>query len=275
MVKKKMTYLAAVRMKLTMSIFSLAAAITSLGYVTYAWFQSTKSQNLELLSVSTEEGLTYSLKYLLDNGEEGYPSPSLSSVDENVTVTNYGANFQPVASNFHELGIPFKMPSYRLTYALEVYSAEVGYDQNIVVTLASFTSPGSTVYYDNATDEPIKLATAIDIYTTVIDGSLTNAEKTTLASAFVEADAPSADRFDGSEGPKTLLTSPLLASVGEQSRIFLITLEFSGHPSTFYDYDHEDGGIYYFNLSTSGNSNVYQSLSFTMNNIVISKSPDA
>ena len=269
---KKMSYIAQVRTKLTISVFSLAAALTSLGYVTYAWFISQKSQNLELLQVTTEEGLTYSLKYFLTNGEEGYPSPSFSSTDVNATVTNYGANFQPVASNFHELGIPLKMPSYRLTYALEVYSAEVGYDQNIVVTLASFNAPGSSLYYDNATDAPITLASAIDIYTTVIDGNLSNAEKTTLASAFVEADAPSSDRFDGSQGPKTFASSPLLAGAGEQSRIFLITLEFSSHPSTFYDFHHEESGISYFNLSTSGNSNVYQGLTFTMNSIIISKS---
>ncbi|MFA5762872.1 MAG: hypothetical protein WCR77_05150 [Bacilli bacterium] len=270
---KKMTYIAQVRMKLIMSVFSLAAAITSLGYVTYAWFQAQKSQNLELMSVAIEEGLTYSLKYFLGNGEEGYPSPSLSSVDQNVTVTNYGTNFQPVATNFHEMGIPMKQPSYRLTYALEVYSQEVSYNQNIEITLASFNAPGSSINYDNATDEAITLATAIDIYTTVIDGGLTNAEITTLASAFVEADIPSSDRFDGTEGAKSLASSPLLANSGEQSRIFLITLEFSGHPSTFYDFDHDEGVLSFFNLSTNGNSNVYQDLSFTMNNIVISKSP--
>jgi hypothetical protein len=54
---KKMSYIAQVRTKLTISVFSLAAALTSLGYVTYAWFISQKSQNLELLQVATEEGL--------------------------------------------------------------------------------------------------------------------------------------------------------------------------------------------------------------------------
>jgi hypothetical protein len=68
------------------------------------------------------------------------------------------------------------MPSYRLTYALEVYLAEVGYDQNIVVTLASLMLPARLSI--TIMRPMLRLhCLAIDIYTTVIDGSLSNARR--------------------------------------------------------------------------------------------------
>ena len=269
---KKTSYATKIKIKLGMSLFSLAAALSSLGYVTYAWFVFTRSQNLDVLNVAVEQGLTYSLKYYVGNGEEGYPGPDYSSSDTNATVTNYGSEFLPVSSNFHELLLPIKQPKYRLTYALEVYAQDVSSLQTIDVTLASFDAPPSSFFYDVDTEEAISLASAINIYAIAIDGDVDNAAKSTLAAGFVEASSPSSDKFDGSEGAHSLATSPLVNQEGTQTRIFFITIEFSGDSSTFYDYVSQDGGIVYFDKSPSGNSNVYQGLQFTLNSIVISKS---
>lgn len=258
-----------------MSIISLAVATTAFGYVTYSWFRFQKSQDLNVMSVSVEKGLTYSLKYFVENDEEGYPSPSFSPTDVDVTVSNYGTQFQYVSPGFHETINPLKLPYYRLTYALEIYAEAAEVAQTIDVVLTSFDAPASPYYYDVDSEEAISLASAIDIYTTVIDGDLSDAEKTSLASAFVASATPGSDYFDGAEGSETIATSALEPNAVDQTRIVLFTIEFSGHPSTFYTFDHESDGLSYFDKSTSGNSNVYQGLHFTINNIMIAKSTNA
>ena len=269
---KKMSYLTIIRLKLAMSLVSLSAALTSLCYVTYAWFQYTRSQNIDFLSVQVEKGLSYSMKYFAANGEEGYPAPDFSSEDENVIVSNYGTQFLPVSSNFHEAAIAIKQPKYRVTFALEIYAEDISNQQTVDVSLASFSAPASPSFYDVDTQEAISLAPAINIYATVIDGDQSNANKTALASAFVAAETPSQDKFDGSEGSKSLATSTVEPMTGTQTKIFFITIEFSGDPSTFYAYDHQSDGLAYYAKLPSGNSNVYQGLVFAIDRIVISKS---
>jgi len=268
----KMSYLTKIRLKLWTSLISLSAALTSLCYVTYAWFQYNRSQNIDFLSVQIEQGLSYSLKYFALNGDEGYPAPNFASGDVDINVTNYGTQFLPVSSNFHEVAVALKQPKYRVTYAIEVYAQDISVPQTIDVSLASFVAPPSTYFIDATTGEAISLAPAINIYAIAIDGDQSNAAKTTLASTFVQAVAPSADKFDGSGGPKSLASASVISATGTQSRIFLFTIEFSGDPSTFYAYDHQADSLAYYTKSTSGNSNVYQGLSFTIDSIVISKS---
>ena len=268
---KKMNHLTKLRVRMIMSMVSLAAAITSLGYVTYAWFQFSRSQNLDLMAVSVEGELTYSFKYFVHNGEEGYAGPDFSGTDTNTTVTNYGTQFAPVSSNYHEVALPIKQPHYRLTYALEVFMEEVALAQTLEIALTDFSAPPSPYFYNVSTNEAISLAEAINIYTTVIDGNLSSVDKTLAAKNFVEASTPSSDKFDGTEGAKLLASSPLTISSEPQSRIIFLTLEFSGDSSTFYKYNSQDNGIVYFDKLTSGNSNVYQGLQFVINSISIAK----
>lgn len=269
---KKMSYLTKIRFKLVMSLVSLSAALTSLCYVTYAWFQYTRSQSINFLSVQVEKDLSYSMKYFVLNGEEGYPAPDFSNEDENVIVNNYGTQFLPVSSNFHEVAIAIKQPRYRITYAIEIYAEDISYEQTIDVSLASFSAPASPFYYDADTQEAISLAPAINIYAIAIDGDQSNANKTVLASAFVADEAPSEDKFDGSEGSKTLATLLVEPMADIQTKIVFITIEFSGDSSTLYTYDSQSGGLVYYTKSSGGNSNVYQGLAFSIDRIVISKS---
>lgn len=269
---KRMSYLTTIRLKLAMSLVSLSAALTSLCYVTYAWFQYTRSQDIDFLSVQVEKGLSYSMKYFTLNGEDGYPAPDFSSEDDNIVVSNYGTQFLPVSSNFHEVAIAIKQPKYRVTFALEIYAEDIPTQQTIDVSLASFSAPASSYFYDSDTQEAISLAPAINIYATAINGDQSNANKTALASAFVTDETPSDDKFDGTEGSKILATSNVEPMAETQTKIFFITIEFSGDPSTLYAYDHQSEGLAYYAKSLSGNSNVYQGLAFAIDRIVISKS---
>lgn len=270
--KKKLEQTKKLRLRLFVSIFALAISITSLAYVTYAWLYFKRAQDLELLKVSVEEGVTYNLKYFVENDEEGYMGPDLLSGGNVVTTTSYEDDFLPVSSNFHELLLPLKHPKYRLTYALELFIEPSELDEEVDVSIISYEAPPSLYFYDIDTDEPISLASAINVYSSVVDGNLTNAQITAGAKTFIEASNPlGGDRFDGSEDIFSIAEVDAPASSTQLKKIVFFTIEFDGDPSTLYEFVSKDNGLVYYQKSTDGNSNVYQGLKFIIKMMEIRK----
>jgi len=261
-----------IRIKLAMTFVSLAVALTSLVYVTYAWFMFNRTATIGGLDVGIEQIVTYQLKYFTPNGDDGYPASDFSSTDVDITVSDYATDFQPVSSDFHQYQLSIKQPAYRITFALELALASTNAARTYEIKINGFTSENAPNYYNIATNELISIAEAINIYSTVIDGDTDNATITANAANFVSAASPSGgDKFNGIDEYATLNTFTFSQSSTPQKRIFLFTIDFSDNPDTYYNFHSYDATNVYFEKSTLGNSNVYQGLVFSLDALLISR----
>lgn len=255
-----------------LTLISLAVALTSLAYVTYSWFIFQRSANISALEVIIEKGISYELKYFVHNETEGYPSSNFSSTDVDVTVSDYENEFLPVASDFHQYTLALRQPAYRLTYALELSLEKAATLKQYEIIVGGFTSEASTLYYNYATNKAIESKEAINIYTTVIDGDLSNSLITSEAASFVSAQNPSGgDKFDGNDEFALLDEVTFGKSANPQKKIFLFTIEFSNDPNSYYNFKHYSQGLMFFEKSPLGNSNVYQNLTFSLDSILIQR----
>ncbi|MCH3976653.1 MAG: hypothetical protein LKE36_03530 [Bacilli bacterium] len=265
---KKINSTSRLKTRLAVTLVALAFSLTSLFYISYAWFQFVRSKQVEVMDVSVPQGIEYSLKYFVGNGENGYPGPDMFSNDTNASVTDYENDFLPVPENYGENYTFLKEPGYRQTFAIEL-SSDLNFPQNINLALSEFTSVASLSRFNNNSQEGIRLAEAINIYIADINGADTNSAITSEANTFVQSqNPPGGDLFDGSDQTHILATSTLGGS-SSQKKIFLLTIEFSDTSDTYYSFDHTDSGIDYYNKSITGNSNVYQNLEFVINKLEI------
>jgi hypothetical protein len=270
---------------------SLSISMTSFLYVTYAWFTNKRVQEARLMEVRTEAGLDYSMRYFDGNyntrdittgTNAGYQSPTaVADPLERLGVTDYETDFDLVTpemiapeSTNNPLLIVDIYPGIQYTFAIEVTSDLVG-PRDISLLLKEYTSPGDPDILDSTTLEPISLSSAIDIYSTSINTyGKSAAQVTSEAHSFVQDLTPT-DLFDYDDEGGTIYL-PLAGDTIHQEEdlvsnkvIFLFTIKFSDSTSSYYQWVSYSGGVNYYQKSINGNSNVYQSKSFVINEFFV------
>lgn len=248
------------RAQMVISLFALAVSLTSLAYVTYSWFIFNRTANVNL-QVSIEKELEYEFKYFDQNGLNGYHPNDLTAIE------NYSTNFLPVSQDFHELVMPITEPGLRRTYALELTLESTTQTREYEVILESFTSTVAPYYYDLVTEENIDLKEAINIYAQSYQTN--NIALTNRDSANTFLATPGSNQFDRDSESSLLSTITYSSSENPQMVIFFFTIEFSGDPSTFYNFHSRIGNNEYYEKATYGNSNVYKNLAFTIDALLI------
>lgn len=257
------------KVKVGALLVSLSFAITSLAYVTYAWFVFNRAVEVKTLDVQVEKGIEFEMKYFIGNGNSGYAGPDYQQNDVNTSLNTYNSDFLPLSANFNELLYPISKPAFRLSYAVEINVPPSPQNRSINFDISGFYSPESLFNFDVLTNKGIKLSSAINVYSTLIDVTSGTSSLDSAAKTFISASNPgSGDRFDGTSSDvslaKTVITSGQAAKY-----IVLFTVEFSDLANTYYSFSHETNGIKYYNLSTTGNSNPYQDLEFHFNSFSI------
>ncbi|MGE4342053.1 MAG: hypothetical protein AB7E23_03025 [Bacilli bacterium] len=259
------------RIRMGMTLLSLAVALTSLAYVTYSWFLFNRQADVAL-SVSVESLVSYELKYFVANGEGGYPASDYDFDDIDVSVTDYSSEFLPIDPDFHQYTKMLDQPAYRLTYALELTLPSAVSQKDYEIMVSGFTSEASDLFYDYATGLPIEIKQAIEIYATVVDGDQSNSMITSAVNSFVTSVTPvGGDLFDGEDEYTHLGDVSYVVNESPSKKIFLFTLEFSNDPSTLYMFREYGEDKMYYDKSPLGNSNVYRALTFSLDSLLIRK----
>ena len=269
-------------------ILSVAALCSS----SFAWYMSLRQVSASISSLALETGINATFKYFSGNmtnikGDTptGYKDPNAVSQGETKkSVTDYEKDFIEVtpSSNIFEMVDIF--PDTRFTYAIEFTS---GFTSDIAFSLADYLPGVATEDKDhqrkvnNVSKDPVCLAEAIDIYVNVVKSDNPNLNLTSESNKVVI----------GAEDSKDTTTIPSLTDVfnfnyaahngkpytleefnvttGITYYIFF-TIEFSNDPDTYYSYVNTSSeNIDYYTKSTSGTSNVYQRLSFVINQLSI------
>ena len=268
-------------------ILSVAALCSS----SVAWYMSLRQVSASISSLALESGINATFKYFSGNmtnikGDTptGYKDPNAVSQGETKkSVTNYATEFIEVtpSSNIFEMVDIF--PDTRFTYAIEFTS---GFTSNIAFSLANYLPGVATEDKDhqrkvnNDSKDPVCLAEAIDIYVNVVKSDSPNLNLTSEANKVViGAEDPADDTIptitdvfefnyaDHNGKPYTL--KEFNVTTGITYYIFF-TIEFSNDPDTYYSYvSTSSENIDYYTKSTSGTSNVYQRLSFVINQLSI------
>ena len=267
-------------------IMSVAALCSS----SFAWYMSLRQVSASISSLALETGINATFKYFSGNmtnikGDTptGYKDPNAVSQGETKkSVTNYATEFIEVtpSSNIFEMVDIF--PDTRFTYAIEFTS---GFTSNIAFSLANYLPGVATEDKDhqrkvnNDSKDPVCLAEAIDIYVNVVKSDSPNLNLTSEANKVViGAEDPADDTIptitdvfefnyaDHNGKPYTL--KEFNVTTGITYYIFF-TIEFSNDPDTYYSYESTSDNIDYYTKSTSGTSNVYQRLSFVINQLSI------
>lgn len=255
--------------QISMLVFSLATSFTA----TFAWYVATRQASLTISNITTETGMSYTLKYLTDNGDTGYDD------SDSVTVTDYSTDFievlDPENSPFN---ISYFQPGNKYTYSLEVTS---GFAETSLVRLdiTDFTSSFSTSMYNNNTGAGVNLASAINFYGTCVDYNSSNI--TTDANTFV-TDTDPFDKFDydASSIDEQEIASGELgidypANTGKI--VFFFTIEFSNESDTFLTESGSDETWTYYSRNpleddnTIANSNPYRNMDFTLSELELTK----
>ncbi len=279
------------KIQLFATMMSLSLSLTSFLYLSYAWFTSQRLHQTHIMEITTEGGLEYAIKYFDGNyntrdiatgTNSGYQSPTaVANPSERLGVVDYQADFDLITpemlapeSTANPLHIVDIYPGIQYTYAVEVTS-ELTSERNVEFILKEFTALGDADTRDIATDEPIALSSAIDVYATAIDTQdMTPAQVTAEAHAFVQDLAP-VDLFDDdSQGGLVyipLVEDTLAPIAGEDHNeiIFLFTIKFSDSSDSFYRWVSYSSGVNYYEKSPLGNSNVYQAKSFAINEFLV------
>jgi hypothetical protein len=243
------------------------------------------------MEITTEGGLDYAIKFFDGNyntrdiasgTNSGYQSPTaVAEPSERLGVTDYQSDFDLItpemiapASTANPLLIADIYPGIQYTFAIEVTS-ELTSQRQVELILKEFTALGESDTLDSATNQPIALSSAINIYATAIaTEGMTPAQVTTVAHTFIQDMVP-VDLFDD-DSQGGLVYIPLVESAlspredAESNKvIFLFTIKFSDNADSFYRWVSYSGGINYYEKSPLGNSNVYQAKSFTINEFLV------
>ena len=268
-------------------ILSVAALCSS----SFAWYMSLRQVSASISNLALETGINATFKYFSGNmtnikGDTptGYKDPNAVSQGESKkSVTDYEKDFIEVtpSSNIFEMVDIF--PDTRFTYAIEFTS---GFTSNIAFSLANYLPGVATEDKDhqrkvnNDSKDPVCLAEAIDIYVNVVksdyspDLNLTSEANKVVIGAEDPTDTniPTiTDVFDfnyASHNGKPYTLKEFNVTTGITYYIFF-TIEFSNDPDTYYSYESTTEKIDYYTKSTSGTSNVYQRLSFVINQLSI------
>ncbi|MFA5235997.1 MAG: hypothetical protein WC399_04075 [Bacilli bacterium] len=279
------------KIQLFATMMSLSLSLTSFLYLSYAWFTSQRVYQTHIMEITTEGDLEYAIKFFDGNyntrdiatgTNSGYQSPTaVADPSERLGVADYQSDFDLVTpemiapgSSGNPLLIADIYPGIQYTFAVEVTS-ELATERQVEFILKEFTALGESDTLDSATNEPIALSSAINIYTTAIaTQGMNDAQVTAAAHAFVQDLAP-VDRFDDdSQGGLVyipLVESPLAPVEGDDTNkvIFLFTIKFSDSADSYYRWVSYSNGINYYEKSPLGNSNVYQAKSFTINEFLV------
>ena len=269
-------------------IMSVAALCSS----SFAWYMSLRQVSATVSNLALESGLNATLKYFSGNMNvidsvstpTGYKDPNTVSQGETKkSVTNYDTDFITPESNSNIFNMVDIFPDTRFTYAIEFTS---GFTSDIAFSLADYV-PGEATEdenhqrkVNNDSKDPVCLAEAIDIYVNVVKSDSTNLNLTSEANKVVIGAENSTDTTtipsltdvfnfnyaDHNGKPYTL--EEFNVTTGITYYIFF-TIEFSNDPDTYYSYESTTEKIDYYTKSTSGTSNVYQRLSFVINQLSI------
>jgi len=254
------------------TLLSLAVSLTSLAYVTYSWFIFKRTASINAIEISVENAISYKLKYFVYNGEAGYPASNYSATDVDVVVNNYQTEFLEIDQNYSQYVISLSQPAYRLTYALELSLASTSLVRDYEISITDYTSEASAIHYNYTTNQPIEIKEAINVYSTIIDGNLSNLDVTSAASTFVSAPLPAGgDKFGGGTTNGHLDDFTFAISESVQKKILLFTIEFSNQPSSYYNFREYGQNIIYYDKSPFGNSNVYKTLSFSLDTMLVKR----
>ena len=264
-------------------ILSVAALCSS----SFAWYMSLRQVSASISSLALETGINATFKYFSGNmtnikGDTptGYKDPNAVSQGETKkSVTNYETDFIEVtpSSNIFEMVDIF--PDTRFTYAIEFTS---GFTSNIAFSLANYL-PGEATEdenhqrkVNNDSKDPVCLAEAIDIYVNVVKSddnttTLTEEANKVVIGAEDSTDNKLTDVFEfnyAAHNGKPYTLEEFNVTTGITYYIFF-TIQFSNDPDTYYSYESTSENIDYYTKSTSGTSNVYQRLSFVINQLSI------
>lgn len=273
--------------KIVLPIVFSALAIASLSVTTYAWFSTQRTATIGVWQMHVQKGITNQVKYFSRNFDTpsssfaGYPDLRLngSNPSSAVTVSSYASDFITVPggkfSAHGPLDISHLTPGYCHTFSFEITS-NTSRDIPVEVS-ASFLSPESTtkrIYDGGETTSGITLGSAIDIYTKGYVLSNDDVANTAYANNFVKdyMKGLPEDRFTYNDvrdtsGPSRLLYGGIIPA--NTSFLLFITLEFTDLPETYYAYQSTNGNYSYYTRSTSGNSDCYQGLTFSLTDIFV------
>jgi uncharacterized repeat protein (TIGR02543 family) len=255
--------------QISVLIFSLATSFTA----TFAWYVASRQTTLTISNITTETGMTYTLKYLTDNGDTGYEE------SDGVTVTDYSTDFTEVVDPANSpFNISYFQPGRKYTYSLEV---EAGFAETSLVRLdiTDFTSSFSTSLYNNNNDAGVSLASAINFYGTCVDYNASNI--TSDANSFV-TDTALFDKFDydASDIAEQEIASGNLGTdypVDTGMIVFFFSIEFSNESDTFLTESGSDETWTYYSKNpleddnTISNSNPYRNMDFTLSELELTK----
>ena len=266
-------------------ILSVAALCSS----SFAWYMSLRQVSASISSLALETGINATFKYFSGNmttiDKVDTPTGYQDVTGEGVTrkqVTDYTTEFIEVETTSNVFEMVDIFPDTRFTYAIEFTS---GFTSNIAFSLADYL-PGEATKdenhqrkVNNDSKDPVCLAEAIDIYVNVVksdDNTTTLTEEANKVVIGAEDPADNTiptitDVFDfnyANHNGKPYTLKEFNVTTGITYYIFF-TIEFSNDPDTYYSYESTTEKIDYYTKSTSGTSNVYQRLSFVINQLSI------
>ena len=267
-------------------ILSVAALCSS----SFAWYMSLRQVSASISSLALETGIDATFKYFSGNmtnikGDTptGYKDPNAVSQGETKkSVTDYEKDFIEVTPSSNIFQMVDIFPDTRFTYAIEFTS---GFTSNIAFSLANYL-PGEATKdenhqrkVNNDSKDPVCLAEAIDIYVNVVKSDNPKLNLTSEANKVVigaenptDTNIPTiTDVFEfnyADHNGKPYTLEEFNVTTGITYYIFF-TIEFSNDPDTYYSYESTTEKIDYYTKSTSGTSNVYQRLSFVINQLSI------
>lgn len=264
-------------------ILSVAALCSS----SFAWYMSLRQVSASISSLALETGISATFKYFSGNNTiidkvdtpTGYKDPNAVSQGEaKKSVTEYETDFVEVTSTTNIFEMVDIFPDTRFTYAIEFTS---GFTSNIAFSLADYL-PGVATEdenhqrkVNNDSKDPVCLAEAIDIYVNVVKSDdspdLTSEANKVVIGAEDSTDNKLTDEFEfnyADHNGKPYTLKEFNVTTGITYYIFF-TIEFSNDPDTYYSYESTTDNIDYYTKKTSGTSNVYQRLSFVINQLSI------
>jgi hypothetical protein len=261
--------------------FVMATTLCVFSYVTYAWFTSNRSVEVNFANLSADKDISFRLKYFDQNGQLGYQR-SLASTYTSAAGFSYVFGTSNTGSfldaTLESDTAASYAPGYATSYAIEVTNEGTG-TKKVGLFLNRFSSVASTVYYSDSTcTTGIALSEAMRVYTSYVSASDDGA-LTTAASTFLTATSPT-NYFSHTEGTTsggTTLATPELwgptsgiTLTGGARAVIFVSFYFTNESSTFYSYSATDGAdatkMYYIH-NTEGDSNVYKALKIAFSSL--------
>ncbi|MCH3910046.1 MAG: hypothetical protein LKF75_00500 [Bacilli bacterium] len=275
--------------KFILNIAMTILTMASLSVTTYAWFSTVETATVSMFSMHVEESLKCQMKYYTGNYDEANYSYSgyqdirtLDDLNNASKVTSYRSDFVEIEGNNWIKNGPLD-PSNLFTGMCHTYAFEISgagsQDTTISLTLNKYVSDPSLderVYKDGVyTDTPITLASAIDIYSSSFVYSSDNYQNTLNANAFITTYMQSSpeDHFtyydEETKDSSYVLFNGWIPTGA--TLVVMMTVEFTNLENTYYSSKGVYNNYYYYERNTVGDSNAYQSLTFKMSDISLTR----